>query len=221
MAIMSLLIVIFLFLFATRVATLILIMTGLSHSVAKFQARSAITGTGFTTAEAELMMRHPLRRKVALTMMLFGHVGIIATMSTAIISFVTFKHHLDLAQRIGFLILGLGFFFYVCKSRKFELHFTRLASYFLKKYLTVESDDPGSLFHLPDDYRITELILSPTHPWAHKSLSDCHPDTHRITVLGIMKKTKYLGHPPMQTIVEPNDILFLYGTVTDLKKCGN
>jgi len=36
-----------LFLLVTRVAAIALAMTGLSHQVAKFQARSAFTGTGF------------------------------------------------------------------------------------------------------------------------------------------------------------------------------
>lgn len=46
----------------TRVATLVLAMTGLSWEAARFQARSAFTGTGFTTSEAESIVSHPVRR---------------------------------------------------------------------------------------------------------------------------------------------------------------
>jgi len=49
----------------TRVATVALTMTGLSRQVARFQARSALTGTGFTTSEAETVVNHPVRRQAA------------------------------------------------------------------------------------------------------------------------------------------------------------
>jgi Trk-type K+ transport system membrane component len=39
-------------LFITRLATTALAATGLSWQAARFQARSAFTGTGFTTSEA-------------------------------------------------------------------------------------------------------------------------------------------------------------------------
>jgi len=60
--IVAFLIVLALSLVLTRVATVALAMTGLSHEVAKFQARSAFTGTGFTTREAENVVDHPVRR---------------------------------------------------------------------------------------------------------------------------------------------------------------
>ena len=48
----------------TRIATTALSLTGLSWEAAKFQARSAFTGTGFTTSEAERVVDHPVRRRV-------------------------------------------------------------------------------------------------------------------------------------------------------------
>lgn len=38
-------------------------LTGLEESRANFQALSAVTGTGFTTRESELIMADPRRRK--------------------------------------------------------------------------------------------------------------------------------------------------------------
>ena len=45
-------------------ATTTLIITGLDQHTARFQAVSIITGTGYTTSEAELITRHPVRRKL-------------------------------------------------------------------------------------------------------------------------------------------------------------
>ena len=54
-------------LFITRLATIALTYTGLSREAARFQARSAFTGTGFTTSEAERVVDHPVRRRIIMT----------------------------------------------------------------------------------------------------------------------------------------------------------
>jgi hypothetical protein len=69
----------------TRVATVILTATGLPRHVARFQARSALTGSGFTTSESERVVDHPLRRRVIATLMLLGNVGIVGAASSAIL----------------------------------------------------------------------------------------------------------------------------------------
>ena len=61
--ILSLLLILAISLVTTRVAALVLERTGLSREIARFQARSAFTGVGFTTAEAESVVGHPVRRR--------------------------------------------------------------------------------------------------------------------------------------------------------------
>ncbi len=52
-ALISLFIAIILSILVTRIATVAFTLTGLSREVAQFQALSAFTGVGFTTAEHE------------------------------------------------------------------------------------------------------------------------------------------------------------------------
>ncbi|MEE3220394.1 MAG: potassium transporter TrkA, partial [Planctomycetota bacterium] len=52
-AVATLLITLTVTLLITRVATVALMVTGLSRESARFQARSALTGVGFTTYESE------------------------------------------------------------------------------------------------------------------------------------------------------------------------
>ncbi|WP_160724158.1 TrkA C-terminal domain-containing protein [Bacillus sp. USDA818B3_A] len=47
-------------------------LTGLKVEVSRFQVISMMTGTGFTTGESELILGHPIRRKLALILILFG-----------------------------------------------------------------------------------------------------------------------------------------------------
>ena len=52
--------------------------TGLERRKARFQALSALTGTGFTTTEAESVVNHPRRRSIATWLIVLGNAGIIA-----------------------------------------------------------------------------------------------------------------------------------------------
>jgi hypothetical protein len=52
--------------------------TGMERSKAFFQALSALSGTGFTTREAESIVEHPKRRRIASWLIFFGCVGITA-----------------------------------------------------------------------------------------------------------------------------------------------
>ena len=74
--------------FLIRVASVALRLTGLPVSHARFQAMSALTGTGFTTAESELIVNYPIRRNIIAGLMLLGNLGIVSILSTTMISFI-------------------------------------------------------------------------------------------------------------------------------------
>src|SRR5699024_9833199 len=87
-AAISLFIVVFLSVLITRIATIALTHTGLSRESARFQARSALTGSGFTTSESEKVVSHPVRRRIILLLMLIGNAGIVTAVSSLILTFV-------------------------------------------------------------------------------------------------------------------------------------
>ena len=51
-------------LLVTRIASVALVLTGLSQEASRFQARSALACVGYTTHEAELIVNHPVRQLV-------------------------------------------------------------------------------------------------------------------------------------------------------------
>lgn len=73
--VVAILVLLTLSLVITRLATVALVMTGLSKEAARFQARSAFTGTGFTTSEAETVVGHPVRRKIIMLLMILRSTG--------------------------------------------------------------------------------------------------------------------------------------------------
>ena len=81
-AILTLLVTLTATLVITRIATVALMVTGLSREAARFQARSALTGVGFTTLESEKVTNHPVRRHIIMILMLTGNVGIVTVLAT-------------------------------------------------------------------------------------------------------------------------------------------
>ena len=83
--IVALLTVLGLSLVITRLATMALVMTGLSEEAARFQARSAFTGTGFTTSESEKLVNHPVRRQIVMLLMILRSAGLISIVISLIL----------------------------------------------------------------------------------------------------------------------------------------
>lgn len=85
----SVLVVVLLTLVVTRAATAILVSTGMSQESARFQARSALSGAGFTTNGSESVVEHPVRRRVISMLMVFGSAGLVTAVASLALSFAT------------------------------------------------------------------------------------------------------------------------------------
>jgi len=62
---------------AGKIASTIMRLTGLPDIVARFQNLSAVTGTGFTTREPELIVNYPIARRVLTAVMVIGNLGLV------------------------------------------------------------------------------------------------------------------------------------------------
>src|SRR5204863_2675004 len=96
-ALISVLVIVLLSVLITRVATVALALTGMSRESARFQARSALSGVGFTTSEAEAVVSHPVRRRIIQILMVLGSAGIVGGAASLIISF---GGHTNDSQRV-------------------------------------------------------------------------------------------------------------------------
>ena len=53
----------------TRIGSVALSLTGMAQDSARFQAKSAYTGVGFTASESEQVVDHPVRRLICSALM--------------------------------------------------------------------------------------------------------------------------------------------------------
>lgn len=70
-----------------RIGAIAFHVTGIEWSLSKFQALSCFTSTGFTTREAELIVRHLQRRRIATILMILGNAGFVLMIATFANSF--------------------------------------------------------------------------------------------------------------------------------------
>jgi len=212
LSILSLIIVVTLSILITRIATVALTHTGLSRESARFQARSAFTGVGFTTSESEKVVNHPVRRRVLLLLMLLGNAGIITAVSSLMLTFIGPAGSTSLTLKIFILVGGLVVLWGIASSRWVDRHLSRIISRALKRGFALDIKDYASLLHLSDDYRVTELEVEEKDWIANRKLSELGLRDEGVTVLGIHRRDgKYIGAPHGPTKVVPEDTLILYG----------
>jgi hypothetical protein len=210
-AISSLLLVLALSLLITRVATVVLTATGMSREAARFQARSAFSGAGFTTRESEAVVDHPIRRKVVATLMLFGSAGVVVAISSTIVGFgggdVGRKWWRMLELCVGLLALV-----FLSRSRWVDRRLTEVISRFLRRYTKLPTRDLAGLLDLAGDYSVIELATADGDWIAGRSLGDLGLRDEGAVVLGLTRPDgRYLAAPTGHTLVRPGDILVIYG----------
>ena len=211
-ALISLLVTIALSLLITRIASVALTMTGLSRDVARLQARSAFTGVGFTTAEAEKVVNNPVRRRILMLLMLLGNAGVVTAISSLVLTFVGTTDVQGKLVRLGLIILGIGLIWVLSASRWLNRSLSRLINWALNRWTRLNIRDYASLLQLSQDYRVSELQIEQQDWLANKSLSDVNLTDEGVLVLGIHRKDgSYIGAPVGETCIRPGDTIILYG----------
>lgn len=217
--IFSLFIVIVISILITRVASLALVYTGLSREAARFQARSAFTGAGFTTNESERVVNHPVRRRIVLLLMLLGNAGIVTAVSSLILTFVGKEGEMPLMVKMGFLIAGVMGLWALAMSSWVDHWLSRMIDWALNRYTSLETKDYASLMHLAGEYRLVELLVKAEDWVAGKTLAEADLWKEGVVVLGIVRSDgRYVGVPRRNTRMNANDTLILYGRDSDIQK---
>lgn len=208
-AIASVLAIIVLSLLITRFATLTLEVTGMSRDSARFQARSALTGTGFTTSEAEAVVNHPVRRRVVMRLMLIGNAGIVTVVASLILSF---RHGSTGAQltRAGVLIAGLAALWWISRLDVVDRQLTRVIARFLRAR-GLKARDYARLLDLSGDYGVSELKVQPGDWVVDRPLGELRLRDEGVLVLGIRRGKSFIGVPDRSTCIHAADTLVLYG----------
>jgi NhaP-type Na+/H+ and K+/H+ antiporter len=211
-AIISFLVVVSLSFLIVKISTVALAQTGLSRESAKFQARSALTGTGFTTSESESVVDHPVRRKIITTLMILRNAGLITGSSSLVLSFLDVRNSSEAASHALWIVAGSLFLWFLAVSPLFDKWIVRVVGWTLNRWTDLEVRDYSSLLHLSGDYSVSELQVKENDWIEGRPLKECNLTSEGIVLLGIIRKNRqYIGAPTGDTKIYAGDTLILYG----------
>lgn len=210
--IVALFIVLFLSLLITRVASVALTLTGLSSDAAKFQARSAFTGTGFTTGEAEKVVDHPVRRRIIMLLMITRSAGLITIIISLILSFANATDDRIIVIRLAWVGGGIAVLWILSANKWLERAMNRIMEWALRRWTHLDTIDYSGLLHLEGEYSVKKLLLKEKDWLVGKKMKECKLLEEGVKVLGIYRKDDhYVGAPKGDTELNEGDTLVLYG----------
>lgn len=206
-------------LLVTRVGAVALKLTGMSEEAAKFQARSAYTGVGFTTSESEQIVNHPVRRRVVQVLMLCGNVGIAVVIASMMATFAAGEAGPKGVARALILSIGLLALWIAGTQKWVDDSIGTAIEWALKKWTHLDVRDYVSLLHLADGYVVLELTVAEGDWVAQKSLAEAKLSHEGVLILGIHRANgKYVGSPDGKIVVQVGDVLSVYGKIQRLEE---
>ena len=218
-AIFSLFTVAILSLLVTRIAAMALMFTGLSSEAARFQARSAFSGVGFTTAESELIMNHPVRRKIIMILMLLGNIGIATVVATVMVSLLSTAVSENWLRNVLLFVGCLSLLWIIAVSHVVERNLNRIIAWGLKKWTRLEVQDYIAILHLQNEFAVWEMKVEPNDWLEGKSLLEAGLSREGVLILGIQRKGGfYIGAPQGISRIHEGDVLVMYGPMPRLEE---
>ena len=208
-------------------------ITGLEWSLAKFQALSCFSGTGFTTNEAELITGNPQRRRIASVLMVLGNAGLvtmIATIASALNpqvaiwtklseSLLPFSIPRYLVPWVNLVIIIVSVYavYKVFTNQKFV---RKLTSTLRTKIISKEIVKPVSFEEsllVAGGYGVSRIDIPGGSPLFDKTLADSELRRNDINVLAIIRAGATIPNPSAKTKILVGDELVCFGKLENIQ----
>lgn len=216
--IIALFVIAFVSLIAVRVAATALMMTGLSWDTASFQSYSAFFGVGFTTKEAEMVVNHPVRRRIIRDLILAGNIGLTSALATLVVTLTQSAGTRHLLLLLAAAVLGIGGMLFVSRLGWLQKLLDRVIQYTLERTGMVRALDYELLLRIQHGYVVSEIEVLPDTYLAGRSLRDSRPWDRGVIILSIKRGEQFIpGLPGPGDLIEAGDVLTAYGKEQSLQ----
>jgi hypothetical protein len=218
-AIVTLIVIALLSLLVVRAGSTALMMTGLSSDTAKFQSYSAFFGVGFTTREAELVVNHPLRRRIIRDLILIGNIGFTSALATMVAALVQDQSGWRTFTIASGIIVGIFLLLYLTRVSWVERAMDRLIQSALSKAGFVRVMDYELLLRVQHGFVVSEVDILATTPLVDRPLGETRPWDQGVIILAVKSEGKHMeGLPNRETILRVGDVATVYGEYKNIRK---
>ncbi len=217
-----------------RIGAIAFQLTGLEWSLAKFQALSCFTGTGFTTKEAELITSNKQRRKIASVLIVLGNAGLVIMIATlagsfvpqqeTIISKLSESHlpfrippYLVIWVNLAIIVVVVYGIYKVFTHEKFA---RKLTNFLRRKIIKKEIFKRVSFEELllaTGGYGVSRVAVSAGSPVLNKTLAESDLRKYDITVLAIVRDEQTIPNPAADTEIFLGDELLCFGKLGNIR----
>lgn len=188
--------------------------TGMERTKARFQALSALSGTGFTTREAESIVNHPRRRRIAIWLIFIGNAGI----GAFIILMILYVRAGFAAPSVVHVGIILGIIVVVALLIKLRVidGLTNGIMRLVRRGYAVPHLVTEELLHQAGDYGVAHVLVRKQDAGDGITLKDTGLTKRGITILSIERGKKVLPFPKEGEAVQAGDYLLCYGEVAEI-----
>ena len=216
-----------------RIGAIAFQLTGLEWSLAKFQALSCFSGTGFTTKESELITGDKQRRKIATILIILGNAGfviMIATLASSLVpqetllsklseSFLPFNIPSYLVRWVNLVII-IAVVYVIYRFFTYEKFVRKMTTILRKKIIKKEIFQKVSFEELllaTGGYGISRITVSAGSPVINKTLAKSELREYDIMILAIVRGGETIPNPAANTKILLNDELICFGKLENIK----
>lgn len=198
-----------------EIFTVIFMLTGMSNTRAKFQVISLLTNCGFTTTESEIVVSSRKRRKIAITIMLFGiifNVTVVSLLVNAVLSFSK-NNQFNIFQAILNLLGFLAFILIIKKVPFFRVTFDNVVKRIATKVIFSNKANPMLILDNFNGFVIVQIkIIDIPEKLNNKTLVESGiSKDYGIKVLNIKRDNKTKGNVSKNEVIMKDDRLIVYG----------
>jgi hypothetical protein len=193
-----------------RIGAVALELTGIPWERAKFQALSAFTNCGFTTSEAEDIVRHPLRRNIVSYLMILGNAGIVTTIGTFAGTIVGTNLR-DALTRLGILAVVVALLAAIARLPFFGQRTRNAVQRWMSKRFDF-APTTEAMLRFDEGYCLTRFILPDDSPACGRALKDLRLRDHKLQILAFERGHEFHPVPGGDDKIEAGDVLIIYGT---------
>ena len=191
-----------------RIGAVAMRLTGLPENIARFQCVSALTGTGFTTHEAEMIVNYPIRRRIVIVLMVLGNLGLISIASTFIVAFVrTGPDTQHIAVQAAIMAAAIAVTFLVLTNRTLDRGMCGLIGHVLLRTTSLGDTGYHRILQLGGELSVAEHEFFGTRSTPIGNLHLKGQNVLAIRPAGTWQ-TAAAG---ADTVVNPGDVLVLCG----------
>ncbi|RFU62182.1 TrkA C-terminal domain-containing protein [Peribacillus glennii] len=188
--------------------------TGMETKVSRFQVISMLTGTGFTTDESKVIIDHPVRRKIAAFLILFGAFSL-----AVIISSISNILADDLrTKELSFICAGLVIFVAVLYTPWVKKRATIKLEEEMEQHYQMFERPVKDVLYLDENDLVTDIVVSEGSKLVGRKIMDIIMKEDDISILFIQRGKVRIRRELYDSEIQEGDQIYLYGNGKEIEE---